>query len=467
MYYSSIKLLKLQEDFIKRGALFKDIPNRIISLIENNRREKYFLTKYYMTIPPESKVHLIPLPQGMKYRFHAMVKPIGSFCNLDCVYCYYLSKAELLHQFGEFRISDEILEQHIRQYIESQTGDEVIFSWQGGEPTLLGLEFFRKVVELEAKYKKIGQRIENDLQTNGILIDEEWAVFLKQHNFLVGLSCDGPKALHDHYRVTKGGQPTNEKVVAAAQILKKCGVPFNALCVVNRKNSKYPNDVYRFLTRELGVWRVQLIPCVEPKNFRNVAPQKWNQDMMPQVETSKAKPGSVDSTVTDWSVDPDDWGYFLCKVWDDWLKHDYGKIHVDLFENVVAQSMGMPAQRCTTSEFCGKALAVEYTGDVYSCDHYVYPEYRVGNIGIYHWSSMAFSQKQQRFGFAKRDTLPQYCRQCEYLKLCWGECPKNRFIRTPDSQPGLNYLCPGFKKFYSYIQRDMPEILLRVAQKTV
>lgn len=405
---------------------------------------------------------LTPQPAGMKHRFHAMVKPVGSLCNLDCTYCYYLHKDGLLHQPNAPRMSDEMLEQHIRQYIEAQTGDEVVFSWQGGEPTLLGLEFFQKVVALEAKYKKPGQAIQNDLQTNGTLLDDDWAKFLKQHGFLVGLSCDGPQKLHDHYRVTKGGQPTHAKVLAAARLLKKYGVPYNGLCVVNRENAKYPVDVYRFLTRELGVWRVQLISCVEPKVFRNVAPQHWDPSTIPVVGTPQAKPGAPDSVVTDWSVDPEDWGAFLCKVWDFWYARDFGKVHVDLFETAVAQSMGLPSQRCITAEFCGKGLAVEHNGDVFSCDHYVYPEYQLGNIAGMHWGEMAYGEPQKKFGFAKRATLPHYCRQCEHLKLCWGECPKNRLVRAPDGEVGLNYLCTGLKQFYAHIQRDMPEILRRV-----
>ncbi|MCX9155582.1 anaerobic sulfatase maturase [Niveibacterium sp. 24ML] len=404
-----------------------------------------------------------PRPAGAGYRFHAMVKPIGSLCNLDCPYCYYLHKETLLGQPKQPRMVDQLLEEHIRQYIEAQTGEEVVFSWQGGEPTILGLEFFRKVVALQARYKKPGQRIENDLQTNGTLLDADWAAFLRQHGFLVGLSCDGPKALHDRYRFTKGGASTHDKVVAAAKLLQQHGVPFVAMCVVNRENAKQPLEVYRFLTRELGAKRVQFMSCVEPQGFDSVAPQHWDRDRLPVVGTPRASPGAEDSIVTDWSVAAEDWGSFLSAVWDDWYAHDYGKVHIDLFENVVAQSLGMPAQRCVTAEFCGKALAVEHNGDVFSCDHYVYPEYRLGNIADTHWGDMAYSAPQQKFGFAKRDTLPEYCRQCSYLKLCWGECPKNRLVRTPSGEPGLNYLCPGLKHFYAHIQRDMPKILQQVS----
>jgi uncharacterized protein len=416
-------------------------------------------------VSSEPAVALQPLPPGMKHRFHAMVKPVGSLCNLDCKYCYYLHKEELLQQPRQARMSDEMLERHIRQYIEAQTGDEVVFSWQGGEPTLLGLDFFRKVVELQARHRKPGQRVENDLQTNGTLLDAEWAAFLKQNNFLVGLSCDGPRELHDLYRYNKGGAPTHDKVVAAARLLQAHGVPFAALCVVNRENAKHPLDVYRFLVRELGATRVQLISCVEPKVFHNVAPQRWDPATLPIVGTPRARPGSPLSVVTDWSVDPDDWGAFLSAVWDDWYANDLGRIYVDLFETAVAQSMGLPSQRCITAEFCGKAMAVEHNGDVFSCDHYVYPEYKIGNIAATHIGTMAYSGPQQKFGFAKRDTLPQYCKECPHLKLCWGECPKNRMVRTPSGEAGLNYLCPGLKRFYAHIQRDMPQILRRIGNK--
>ncbi len=405
---------------------------------------------------------LPPTPPGMRHRFHAMIKPAGALCNLDCAYCFYLHKTDLLGHARNSRMSDEVLEEHIRQYIDGQTGEQVVFSWQGGEPTLMGLGFFEKVVALQAMYRKPFQRIENDLQTNGTLLDEEWAGFLKKHGFLVGLSIDGPRQFHDKYRFTKGGQPTFDKVMAAARLLKKHKVPFNALCVVNRDNAKAPRDVYRFLAREVGVYRVQFTPCVEAKEFKSTAPLFWDPAKIPTVGTPQARPGNPDSIVTDWSVDPEDWGRFLCAVWNDWFRRDYGRIHVNLFETAVAQSLGMPSQTCTQGEFCGKGMAVEHNGDVYSCDHFVYPEYRLGNIRQRHEAEMAFSQQQKIFGFAKSDMLPKYCRDCPHLKLCWGECPKNRLVRTPDGELGLNYLCPGWKRFYSHIQKDMPEIQRRV-----
>jgi len=405
-----------------------------------------------------------PAPPSAVRRYHAMVKPIGAICNLDCTYCYYLHKKELLGSSSRFRMSDGILETHVRQYIEGQDGSEVVFSWQGGEPTLLGVEFFRKVVNLQKKHKRPNQRIENDLQTNGTLLDEEWATFLAEHNFLVGLSIDGPKKLHDNYRLGKDGRPTFDQVYYAAQLLRKYGVRFNTLTVVNRLNARRPLDVYRFLRSEVRPYEMQFIPCVEPKVFCTVAPQKWDPHILPRYDSPAAHPGTPDSVVTEWSVDPDDWGYFLCKVWDDWFGRDYGKVFVNLFETAVAQWMGMEAQVCVYHDFCGKGVAVEHDGSVYSCDHYVYPEYRLGSIAETSSSEMVFSDAQRKFGFAKSEKLTDYCRNCKYLFACNGDCPKNRLIRTPSGEPGLNYLCSGLKKFWAHIDPGMKDIIARVKQ---
>ena len=405
-----------------------------------------------------------PRPAGASRRYHAMVKPIGAICNIDCAYCYYLHKKELLGSNSKFQIADEILETHIRQYIEGQDGDHVVFSWQGGEPTLLGLEFFRKIVALEQKYKKPYQRIENDLQTNGTLLNDEWGAFLKEHNFLIGLSLDGPEELHDVYRVTREGAPTFKKVFAAAQMLQRHRVPFNTLSVINRVNSKKPLDVYRFLKNEVGPREMQFIPCVEPKNFRNVAPQMWDPESLPLFDSPAAHPGTPDSIVTDWSIDPDDWGYFLCKVWDEWYRRDLGKVFINLFETAVAQWMGKESQLCIYHEFCGKGVALEHDGSLYSCDHYVYPEYKLGNITETSSSRLVFSERQKKFGFDKFNTLPQRCRDCKYLFACNGECPKNRVIRTPEGEAGLNYLCSGLQKFWHHIDEDVQDICRRIAR---
>lgn len=407
---------------------------------------------------------LKPLPPGRAYRFHTMVKPAGALCNLDCPYCFYLHKTELLGHEPNARIDDTLLEQHVRQYIEANTGDEVVFSWQGGEPTVMGLAFFERVVALQAKYCMPGQRIENDLQTNGVLIDESWAAFLKRHGFVVGLSVDGPRELHDQYRFTKGGAPTFDKVMRAARLLREAEVPFAALCVVNRDVARQPREVWRFLAREVGTWRVQFTPCVETHHFRETPPAKLPTSQMPALGSERARPGLPGSVVTDWSVDPEDYGRFLCTVWDEWLAHDFGRVHVNVFESAVAQALGLPAQMCTSSPVCGKALALEHDGSLYSCDHFVYPEYRLGDIRTVHEGDLAFSQAQVAFGLAKRDTLPAWCRACEHLDLCWGECPKNRLLRTPDGQPGLNYLCVGLKAFYARVKRDLPEIRRRLGR---
>lgn len=404
------------------------------------------------------------LLEGKHYRFHAMVKPTGSECNIDCHYCFYLHKAELLDQGRRPRMDDATLEQHVRQYIEAQDGDEVVFSWQGGEPTLMGLDFFRRVVELQRIYAKPGQRIENDLQTNGLLLDAEWIAFLKEHRFHVGLSIDGPREIHDTYRRARNGKPTFGYVMRAAALLREAEIPFAALCVVNRMNSKRPREVYRFLVDEVGTWRVQFTPAVEPVSFKEEAPAMLPRERAPRQHERRARPGAADSIVTEWSVDPVEYGDFLIAVWDEWIRTDIGRVHVNLFETAVAQAAGMPAQMCTQGEFCGKAVAVEHDGEVFACDHFVYPEYRSGNIHREHLGNLVFSQAQQKFGMDKRDTLPKKCLDCDYLRLCYGECPKNRLISTDDGEPGLNYLCTGLYAFYDHIGRDVIRILQGIAR---
>ena len=387
--------------------------------------------------------------------FHVMAKPAGSTCNLDCKYCFYLSKETLPNGPSTGQMSDETLELFIQQYIEGVTGPEVVFSWQGGEPTLRGLDFFRRVVALQRKYAKTGQRIENDLQTNGVLLDERWVAFLKEHHFLVGLSIDGPRELHDRFRINKGGAPTFDKVMAAAKLLRKFGVRFNTLTCVHRFNASRPLDVYRFLRRELDATYIQFIPIVQARGFETTAPQTWERSQLPTVGSPQARPDHPNSVVTEWSVDAEQYGYFLCRVFDEWRRKDLGKVLVNHFETLVAQHLGLSSQICIYNEFCGKGLAVEHDGSVYSCDHYVYPEYRLGTLREKPLAEMVFSPTQVKFGYAKSETLPRYCRDCSYLKDCWGECPKNRLIRTPDGEAGLNYLCAGLKKFYKHA---IPEV---------
>ena len=384
-----------------------------------------------------------------------MAKPSGSACNLDCKYCFYLSKESLPNGPGSGQMSDETLELFIRQYIEGVSGPEVIFSWQGGEPTLRGLDFFQRVVTLQKKYAKPNQRVENDLQTNGVLLNEKWAAFLKEHHFLVGLSIDGPRELHDRYRINKGGAPTFDKVMAAAKLLRKFGVRFNTLTCVHRLNASRPLDVYRFLRRELDSTYIQFIPIVQLKGFETTAPQTWDTSCLPIAGSPEARPAHPNSAVTDWSVDPEEYGYFLCRVFDEWRRKDLGKVLVNDFETLVAQHLGLPSQLCIYNKFCGKGIALEHDGSVYSCDHYVYPEYQLGTIQKKPLAEMAFSPRQVNFGYAKSETLPRYCRECVYLKDCWGECPKNRLLRTPAGEPGLNYLCAGLKKFFKHA---LPEV---------
>lgn len=398
---------------------------------------------------------------------HVMVKPTGSLCNLNCEYCYYLAKQELLGTPEQWRISDDVLEAFIRQYFEGQNCKEVVFSWQGGEPTLLGLDFFKKVVSLENKYGPPHVRCENDLQTNGTNLDEAWCGFLGEHNFLVGLSLDGPKALHDHYRKDRSGQGSFDRVFKAAKLLKKHKVNFATLSCVNRVTGKQPLDVYRFLRDDVGVARMQFIPVVEPVGFRQVAPRQWDTRLMPVLGSPNARPGTPGSIVEDWSVDPEDWGGFLCRVFDEWLRKDLRKIFVHYFDAAVETWMGHVSPLCTQSPMCGKGLALERDGSLYACDHFVYPEYRLGNIMNAPLDKMAYSETQEGFGKSKEGLLPEYCRRCTYEFACFGECPKNRFIKTPDDEPGLNYLCSGWKRFFRHIDEPVQRIVRALGERVV
>lgn len=394
-----------------------------------------------------------------------MAKPAGAACNLDCAYCFYLSKESLPGGPGHGRMDDRVLEKFITGYIASNSGPDVIFSWQGGEPTLRGLDFYRRAVALQKRHARPGQRIGNDLQTNGVLLDDEWAAFLKENDFLVGLSIDGPRELHDRCRVTKGGAPTFDRVVAAAKLLRQAGVPFNTLTCVSRFNASRPLDVYRFLRRELDSTHIQFIPIVEAKGFDSAAPLAGDPARLPAAGTPEAGPDHPDSIVTGWSVDPEEWGYFLCKVFDDWRRRDIGKVMVNHFETLVAQHMGMPSQICIYSENCGAAVAVEHDGGVYSCDHFVYPEYRLGNLLETPLGEIVCSPQQAKFGCAKSAALPPFCRRCEFLSDCRGECPKNRLVRTPDGDPGLNYLCSGFKTFFAHAIPEVDRIVRTIRQR--
>ncbi len=389
------------------------------------------------------------MPAGAGRGFHVLTKPIGPICNLDCKYCFYLEKQKLYPDEKQWRMSDDVLEEYIRQYIQSQPTDEIHFAWQGGEPTLLGVEFFQKAVNLQKKYAG-GKTISNALQTNGTLLDDAWCQFLAQEKFLVGLSIDGPRELHDEYRVDKGQKPTFDSVIRGLNALKRHKVEFNTLTVVNRLNSQHPLKVYRFLKR-IGSGFIQFIPLVERAAPAAMKTRGFDFAAPPDLASSEQLPSSV----TEWSVAAGQYGNFLCAIFDEWVRHDVGKTFVQLFDVALGNWMGLGSSLCVFAEKCGAALAVEHNGDLYSCDHYVYPQYRLGNLMNQSLGEMVASAPQKKFGADKSDTLPQFCRKCEVRFACNGECPKHRFIKTPDGEDGLNYLCPAYKKFFNHIDPAM------------
>lgn len=375
--------------------------------------------------------------------FHLMAKPTGPICNLDCKYCFYLEKENLYPGTGKWAMTDEVLENYIRQYIETNPTNSVEFVWQGGEPTLLGVPFFRNVVTLQQKHSR-GKAIRNALQTNGILLNDEWGRFLRENSFLVGISIDGPRELHDFYRVDKGGAPTFDRVMRGISKLKEHEVEFNTLTVVNRKNSAYPLEVYNFL-KQIGSGFMQFIPIVERRTSASTP------EGLVLIQPSFHGPAEV----TDWSVEPLAYGRFLARIFDQWVREDVGRYFVQHFDVALENWLGMDASLCVFRRNCGSALALEHTGDLYSCDHFVYPEYKLGNILQQKMAEMVASPQQLQFGHDKSATLPRMCRQCNVRFACHGECPKHRFLKTPDGEPGLNYLCAGYKYFFEHIDPFM------------
>ncbi len=390
--------------------------------------------------------------------FHVMSKPIGPICNLDCHYCFYLEKEKLYKPGESWKMSDAVLDIYVRDYIQSQDTPELNFAWQGGEPTLLGVDFFQKVVDLQSRYAN-GKKIHNALQTNGTLLDDRWCAFLKQHEFLVGISIDGPRDLHDAYRVDKKQQPTFDRVFRGIKLLHTHKVEFNTLTVVNRKNSQRPLDVYRFL-KSIGSGYIQFIPLVE----RAAPPQSLAPPMLDLATPPVPGEAIPDLPVTPWSVEAHQYGQFLVEIFDDWVRHDVGKIFVQTFDVALANWLGAGSGLCVFAEKCGTAMAIEHNGDVYSCDHYVYPDYKLGNILNQSLGAMVNSDFQKKFGSDKLDTLPDYCRRCEVRFACNGECPKHRFIRTPDGEPGLNYLCPAYKRFFKHVDPYMKQMAALLRQ---
>jgi uncharacterized protein len=372
-----------------------------------------------------------------------MGKPVGPLCNLDCKYCFYLEKEELYPAASKFRMPETVLMEYIRQYIDSQAGTEVNFAWQGGEPTLLGVDYFRRILELQAKFAG-RKRVSNAIQTNATLLDDAWCEFLRDNHFLVGVSIDGPRELHDGYRVDKGGHPTFDKVMEGLELLRRHAVTFNTLTVVHRDNARHPLEVYRFL-KDIGSTYLQFIPLVERLAAAKLVPPPSRDDVR-------------EGVVAPWSVEPLQYGKFLVEIFMDWVRRDVGEVFVQPFEVALGNWLGLGSSLCIFAETCGRALALEHNGDVFSCDHYVYPRYKLGNVLTHDLADLVHLPIQRDFGNAKRDSLPEYCHNCDVRFACNGECPKNRFIKTPDGQPGLNYLCQGYKHFFRSIDSQMKQL---------
>jgi uncharacterized protein len=371
--------------------------------------------------------------RGAPSSFHVLAKPTGAICNLDCSYCFFLSKEEL-YPGSAFRMSDDVLSQYLRQLLEAHRGPEVTVSWQGGEPTLMGLDFFRRTMARVEELAGPGRRVEHTMQTNGTLIDDAWAAVLAQHDVLVGISIDGPRAAHDAYRVDKGGKPTFDRVIRGLKRLKAHGVRWNALTTVHHANEDHGLEVYRFLRDDLGAEFIQFIPIVE-----------------------RPSPGGIPTgdQVTDRSVSPGGYGRFLVEVFEEWVRRDVGAVFVQMFDSTLASFVGAPGSLCVHSETCGTALALEHNGDLYSCDHFVEPDYLLGNIRDRHLLEMVASPQQRAFGDAKRNALPAYCRSCDVRFACHGGCPKDRFTTTPDGEGGLHYLCPSYQHYFRHVDSPM------------
>ena len=383
-------------------------------------------------------------PDWSQLGLHVIAKPTGPVCNIRCEYCFYLEKEKLYPEGEKWKMSDQTLEAYVRQYIEAQPPEveEIDFAFQGGEPTLLGIDFFRRAIELQKQYAPDGKKIHNSLQTNGIKLDDRWCEFLKENGFLVGLSLDGPADLHNRYRVDRQGRGTHDRVLRAMACLKKHAVEFNALVCVNRTNADHPRPVYRFF-QQAGVEFLQFIPIVEP---------------LPGVRSGEVKPelgAEPESLVGPRSVRPEQFGRFLIGVFDQWIENDVGRIFVRDFDQTLAAWVGVGASLCVYAKECGRATAIEHNGDLYSCDHYVEPGHKLGNVRETPIKEMVNSSFQERFGRDKWNTLPECCRKCRYLSACHGACPKDRILVAPNGQPGLNYLCAGFKQYFAHVDPYM------------
>ena len=380
-----------------------------------------------------SQENVISLPFGRP--MYVMAKPVGSACNLRCQYCYYLEKEKISPSPSQM-MSDEMLELFIRDYIKSQTTLEVLFTWHGGEPLLRPISFYERVLELQQRYAG-SRHIANAIQTNGTLLTDEWCEFLRKNNFLVGISIDGPQHLHDALRHNRSGEGTFKDVMRGLRLLAKHNVEWNAMATVNSANVSHPLEFYRFFHDDLECQFLQFTPVVE-RTLRHAN------------GTQLAHAGEQDGIVTPHSVTADAWGEFLCTIFDEWVRNDVGKMFIQLFDSTLANWVGQPPGVCTMSKYCGHAAIIEHNGDVYSCDHFVFPEYRLGNLKERSLSDMMYGPEQSRFGVAKHSTLPSQCLSCEYEFVCHGECPRNRFCTSESGEAGLNYLCRGYHRFFTH-----------------
>ncbi len=368
---------------------------------------------------------------------YVMLKPTGAHCNLACKYCYYLEKNKLYPTAQRHLMSDEILEQFTREYIEAQTMNQVLFTWHGGEPLLRSIDFYRKALSLQQKYAG-GRRIDNVIQTNGTLLTDEWCEFFAQNHWLVGISIDGPQPYHDHYRLTAAGKPSWKKVMQGIKLLKKHGVEWNAMAVVNAYNANHPLEFYRFF-KENGCQFLQFTPIVERLTRHEDGRTLASLADKNEIPLSEA------------SVTPEQWGNFLCAIFDEWVRKDVGKIFVEIFDCTLANWMGISPGICAYSKECGHAGVMEHNGDVYSCDHFVFPEYKLGNIRDHSLIDMLYGEQQQEFSRLKHSSLPRQCKECDMEFACHGECPKNRFMKDKYGDSGLNYLCPGYYHYYQHV----------------
>lgn len=367
---------------------------------------------------------------------YVMLKPAGALCNLACDYCYYLEKAKLYQESPKHVMSDELLEKFIEEYVNSQTMQEVLFTWHGGETLMRPLSFYRKAQALQKRYAR-GRQIVNCIQTNGTLLTDEWCRFFHDNQWLVGISIDGPQEFHDEYRRNRQGRPSFVKVMQGINLLKKHNVEWNAMAVVNDYNADYPLEFYHFF-KELDCHYIQFAPIVE-----RIAPHADGRHLAAVDEESK-------EGLADFSITPRQWGNFLCSIFDEWVRQDVGNYYIQLFDSTLANWVGEQPGICTLAKTCGHAGVMEFNGDVYSCDHFVFPQYKLGNIYSNTLAEMMYGERQQKFGQAKYTALPAQCKKCPYLFACNGECPKNRFCKTADGEPGLNYLCQGYYRFFDH-----------------